>query len=92
MLSRNMASELAEFHIRSNTIRPDLMKTNMFDQIAKKDPKFAERLIAMIMERSRLKKLLEPEDLCQLVLFLSSQDSSMITGVDIAVDGGFSLV
>jgi len=92
MLSKSLASELGEFNIRSNTIRPDLMKTNMFNELVEKDPGFAETIMKMDMERSRLKKTLEPEDLCQLVLFLSSQDSSMITGVDIAVDGGFSIV
>lgn len=88
MLSRGLAAELAPLNIRCNVIRPDLMKTDMFAKFAANHPEASEGLLEKTLERSRLKKILEPTDILGLVLFLSSEDSGMITGVDVAVDGG----
>ncbi|MBT6504543.1 MAG: SDR family oxidoreductase [Deltaproteobacteria bacterium] len=33
----------------------------------------------------------EPEDIARAVLYLASEDASMVTGIDLPVDGGRSI-
>jgi NAD(P)-dependent dehydrogenase (short-subunit alcohol dehydrogenase family) len=51
------------------------------------DEAFKEKYIS----RTPMKRMCKPSDLVQTYLFLSSNDSSYITGQDFIVDGGFSL-
>ena len=42
--------------------------------------------------RLRLGKDGQPEEIATAALFLASEDSSFVNGVDLAVDGGFSAI
>jgi NAD(P)-dependent dehydrogenase (short-subunit alcohol dehydrogenase family) len=44
-----------------------------------------------IMSRAGITKPLETYEAANLVFFLSSPESSMITGEDVAIDGGFGV-
>jgi NAD(P)-dependent dehydrogenase (short-subunit alcohol dehydrogenase family) len=37
-------------------------------------------------------KMVRPEEIATVALFLASNDSSFVNGVDLAVDGGFSAI
>ena len=53
---------------------------------------FADRLQQYndwILENQSLKARIQPEDVAELVLFLASDRSRMITGQNFAVDGGW---
>jgi NAD(P)-dependent dehydrogenase (short-subunit alcohol dehydrogenase family) len=45
--------------------------------------------LAEIMKVQALKRELVPEDVARFVLFLASDDSSMITGQNFIIDGGW---
>jgi NAD(P)-dependent dehydrogenase (short-subunit alcohol dehydrogenase family) len=84
-LTRNMAIDLAGRNIRVNCVCPGFVRTPMaqplLDDVVRRD-----RLVSM----HPLGRLGEPEDIAMAVLFLASDESRWITGISLAVDGGFS--
>jgi 3alpha(or 20beta)-hydroxysteroid dehydrogenase len=75
------AMELGELGIRVNTIHPGFIETPM---TASAVPEF--RTASLL--QSPLGRAGVPRDVAPLVSFLMSDDSSYISGADIAVDGG----
>jgi NAD(P)-dependent dehydrogenase (short-subunit alcohol dehydrogenase family) len=79
--SNYMASKLGKYNIRFNVIAPG----GLNDDYA--EAKFKKRYIKKVP----LGRMLEPNDLKGVVVFLSSDESSYITGCTIRVDGGICL-
>jgi NAD(P)-dependent dehydrogenase (short-subunit alcohol dehydrogenase family) len=80
-----MAMELAEKGIRINTVLPSLTKTKMYDEAIEGK---SEEEIQQIM-RKQVLGLLNPEDVADVIMFLLSDASKMITGRSIYADAGF---
>ncbi len=80
-LTKSAAKELASRGIRANAIAPGFIQTQMTDMLPD-DVK--NNYLAGIP----LKKLGEPRDVAELVLFLTSDASKYITGQVINIDGG----
>jgi len=78
------AKELAADGIRVNVVHPGCIDTPMHQL----NP--ADRQAALI-ERIPLRRFGTPVEVAQMVLFLTSDDASYITGSDFAVDGGILL-
>ncbi len=76
-----MANEFANYKIRVNGICPNATNTKM---LKKMDPKSKDALIS----RSFMKKICEPIDVANLILYLSSKNSEYINGQIIFMDGG----
>jgi len=51
-----------------------------------------EEMISMLVMYTALKKPLEPEHLTGTALFLASEDSAMMTGQVLVVDGGMIML
>lgn len=85
-MSRSAAMEYAEEGIRVNTVLPGIVETPMHHRAA--DQKPADRLSRFDVSEPMPGKG-QPEDLANAVLFLGSDLSSRITGVQLPVDGGF---
>lgn len=83
-LSRNLAAEWAEYGIRVNTVSPWYTATEMAAPVLA-DP---ERL-NLILSRTPLGKVGQPEDIAAAVAFLCMDKAGHITGQNLAVDGGF---
>ena len=84
-LAVSLAKELAPFNINVNAIAPNYVESeSYFPEKLRKDPKFIERVASKVP----LKRLGKPEEVANLISFLSSEKSSYITGAVIPVDGG----
>jgi 3-oxoacyl-[acyl-carrier protein] reductase len=78
------AKELAPFGINVNCIAPNTIQTPFIDIISQEDKE-------KIKSNIPLGRLGNPEDLVGIVLLLSSDKASFITGQTICVDGGASV-
>lgn len=85
-MSRSAAMEYAEDGIRVNTVLPGIVETPMHHRAA--DQKPPDRIARFDVSEPMPGKG-QPEDLANAVLFLGSDLSSRITGVQLPVDGGF---
>jgi len=85
MLTRSAARELGPT-IRVNSISPGCVETEFFNETLD-DPVAKAALIEMIP----LRRMAEPEDIALGALFLASDDSRYVTGIDLVVDGGILL-
>ena len=79
-LTRTLAAELARA-VRVNGVAPGLVKTDMARALWEADE-------AAIAARMPLRRLGEPADIADAVVFLVSDAASWITGQTLVVDGG----
>lgn len=70
--------------VRVNSIAPGCIKTDMLAQIP-------EKYYNQLADLTMLKRLGEPEEIANVIVFLSSDEASYITGSVITVDGGMRL-
>lgn len=82
-LTRSWAVTYAPHNIRANAICPGLVLTPMVKRIG---PEFIEAASSM----TPLGRGAEPEEIANLVAFLSSEESRFITGAIIPIDGGYT--
>jgi 3-oxoacyl-[acyl-carrier protein] reductase len=84
--TRALALELAPYHIRVNSISPAVVDTPLFRKIIA-GTDFTEAKKAM-MATIPLGKFAETKDIAHAALYLASDEASMITGINLQVDGG----
>ena len=89
---KTLALELGEYGITVNNILPGYTKTDRLLELstvkAKELNVSKEQIEDMWADSTALKRLAEPHEIASAVLFLASEDSSYITGHNLAVDGG----
>lgn len=88
--TRALAVEMAGTGVRVNSLSPGLIDTPMLQGSVERapDPAAVNRTFAEI---ELLRRVGRPEEIATAALFLASEDSSYITGVDLLVDGGLVL-
>jgi NAD(P)-dependent dehydrogenase (short-subunit alcohol dehydrogenase family) len=82
-LSKNAAVEFGSKNVRVNAIAPGVIDTEII-----KGWKEDERKWPIISTSNALRRVGQPEEVAQTVLFLASDESSFITGSTLLVDGG----
>jgi NAD(P)-dependent dehydrogenase (short-subunit alcohol dehydrogenase family) len=84
MLTKSLAIDLSSENIRVNNIVPGYISTDMTKNSRNDSILYQERLDRMIIKRWGL-----TEDIVGAVIYLASNASSYVTGIDLVVDGGW---
>lgn len=91
-LTKTLSNELAEYKILVNAVCPGWTLTGRVKELAKSIAEKTgknEDVIAEWANSIPLKRLAQPEEIANVVVFLASERASYITGAVIQVDGGF---
>ena len=80
-LTRSIAMEVGQYGITVNSVAPGPTQTGWID----------EELEKAVIPLIPMGKLIQPEDIAETILFLSSEQARMLTGQVIKVSGGHAL-
>lgn len=80
-MTKTLSKELGKDQIRVNAVAPGFIATPMV-------AKMPEKVLAMMEEKSPLRRLGKPEEIAAAYAFLASDDAKYITGTTLNVDGG----
>ncbi len=86
-LTRNMAMDLAADGIRVNSVSPGWTWSKVMVELSGGDRAKTDRVAAPFHLLGRVG---DPEEVAEVVLFLCSDNASVVTGADYAADGGYS--
>ncbi len=82
MLTQLLALELAEHHIRCNSVSPGFVQTPA-TEVAYSDPAVTEGRRRIIPSQ----RIAQPDDLANVIVFVASERAGYLNGQDILVDG-----
>ncbi len=83
-LTRALALELAEHHIRVNAVAPTFVRTDLTTPVFENP-----EVLGIIMQHTPLGVLPEVGDIAAAILYLASPAARCVTGVTLPVDSGF---
>ncbi|WP_327676446.1 3-hydroxybutyrate dehydrogenase [Kitasatospora sp. NBC_00458] len=94
-LSKTVALEGAPYGVTSNCVNPGYVRTPLVErQIAAqalahgiREDEVVERIM---LDRTAVKRLIEPDEVARLVVWLCSPHASYITGASLPIDGGWT--
>ncbi|MCC6792818.1 MAG: SDR family oxidoreductase [Thermomicrobiales bacterium] len=86
-ITKHLAIEWAEANIRVNAVAPGTIRTERVKRLPE-EPGGTEYLQA-IEKMHPMGRIGEPSEVAQAILFLTSDDASVITGTILPVDGGY---
>lgn len=78
---RTWTTDLKDRHIRSNVVSPGPIRTSLTSRQS-------ADVIARIVSTVPMGRMGEPEEVARAALYLASDDSSFVTGIELFVDGG----
>ena len=86
-MARNMAVDLAPKKIRVNCILPGTTDTPLI-----RTANVTEEMLAEMAKKFPLKRFGTPEDMANGIIYLLSDASSFVTGTELVIDGGYTLL
>lgn len=86
-LTHSLATDLSPYGIRVNSIAPGFIESPMLHKAFNSDPDRKKR----VLQRTPIGRLGEPEDVANAAVYLASDASAFITGINLPVDGGNSI-
>lgn len=89
-LAKTFANELGQFGIRVNSIHPGTIDTPMIDAIAEMSGAPKESFVQQFAGLQIFPQPGESKDTSAGVLWLASDDTRFVTGLELVIDGGFA--
>ena len=94
-LTRTVALELGEHGITVNAICPgyantQLVQNQISDQARTRGMSEEEVVDKVMLEPAAIKRLIEPDEVARLALFLASDDARSVTGAALSIDAGWT--
>lgn len=86
-MARNMAIDLAKKKIRVNCVLPGTTDTPMI-----RTENVTEEMLAENAKLFPLQRFAQPEEIANAIIYLLSDASSFVTGTELVVDGGYSVI
>jgi len=86
-ICKGLALELAPQQIRVNTVVPGMVETNIVS-----GGEIAEEQLEIDRQKYPLKRYGKPEEVAYAVVYLLSDTSSWVTGSNLLIDGGYTLL
>jgi NAD(P)-dependent dehydrogenase (short-subunit alcohol dehydrogenase family) len=83
-LTRTLAHELGSYNIRVNCVMPGAIQTERQNRLW-----LTEAYKTEILARQALKRMIMPEEVANLVVFLAADESASITNQGFVIDGGW---
>lgn len=92
LFSKSVAVEVAAFgyNIRCNSLHPGGTETPLFDKLLAKRGVSREDFAEQVKTRNPMGRLARPAEIAAGALFLASDESSFMTGTELALDGGYA--
>lgn len=89
-MTYSVARDYLPFNIRCNCISPGRVHTPFVDGFLRKHyPGREQEMYDKLAKTQPVGRMAEPDEVASLALFLCSDSSAYITGVDYLIDGGF---
>lgn len=85
-LTKYMAGALGPWGINVNTIAPGVTLTDATKKVV------PDQILQYLVSGTALRRALQPEDLAGTAVFLASDDSDLMTGQTLVVDGGNTML
>ncbi len=89
--ARNWIIDLKERHIRVNAISPGVVPTPGYDHLGLSDEQLKEFVDSQAVTIP-LGRVGTPDEIAKAVVFLASDDSSFVNGIELFVDGGMAQI
>lgn len=83
-MTRTLAHEVGKYNIRVNAVMPGAILTERQKRLW-----LTEAYTAEVLQNQALKRMILPEEVARLVLFLAADDSSAITNQSYVIDAGW---
>jgi NAD(P)-dependent dehydrogenase (short-subunit alcohol dehydrogenase family) len=89
--ARTLAVEVGKHNIRVNVVSPGTINTPLLARdMADMNVDEVENYLQKVRNANALGRIGEPEDVGNAVAWLSSEEASYVTGVNLYVDGAFT--
>ncbi|XP_054168229.1 3-oxoacyl-[acyl-carrier-protein] reductase FabG-like [Oppia nitens] len=82
MMTRVLALELGPT-IRVNTVNPGITETNLVEKT-----EHMEQMLKVAIDRTPMKRIAQPRDVAESVVYLASSAATFVTGANLVIDGG----
>lgn len=84
-MTKTLSAELGPRGVRVNAIAPGLVETRFASALTGN-----AEILQMVLDRTTLKRLAQPEDIAGAAVFLAADESRYVTGHTLVVDGGWT--
>jgi NAD(P)-dependent dehydrogenase (short-subunit alcohol dehydrogenase family) len=89
-MAKTMSADLAERGIRVNAVSPGPVETPIFGRAGISSEQ-SRQTKEWLQNQTLVKRMAEPEEIAEAVLYLSSDASSFVVGTELIIDGGMTI-